>query len=55
MNTLQRIGLFLVLLALVGFVGTADMEDQIAEEQFYIEMVCDGKWPDYNNLQPECD
>ena len=44
----------LITVLLFGFVGDADYEDVLAEEAFYIEMVCEGKWPDYKNLEPSC-
>ena len=44
----------LITVLLFGFVGEADYEDVLAEEAFYIEMVCKGKWPDYKNLEPSC-
>ena len=43
-----------VTVLLFGVVGNADYEDALAEEAFYIEMVCEGKWPDYKNLEPSC-
>ena len=43
-----------VTVLLFGVVGNADYEDALAEEAFYIEMVCEGKWPDYKILEPSC-
>ena len=49
-----KIALLLFAIIAIGAVGSGDMQDEIAEEQFYTEMVCDGHWPDYKNLEPEC-
>lgn len=48
------IGLVMFLIVL-GLVGNADYEDELAEEAFYVEMVCDGKWPDYKELGVTCE
>jgi hypothetical protein len=39
----------------MGLVGNADYADAVAEEQFYKQMVCEGKWPDYKNLGVDCE
>jgi hypothetical protein len=39
----------------MGLVGDADYADAVAEEQFYKQMVCEGKWPDYKNLGVDCE
>ena len=41
----------ITLLLLIGMVGRLDYEDELAEEAFYEEMVCAGKWPDYKSLE----
>ena len=48
------IALVIFLIAL-GIVGNGDYEDELAEELFYKEMVCDGKWPDYKKLGVTCE
>lgn len=42
-------------LIVMGLVGDADYADAVAEEQFYKQMVCEGKWPDYKNLGVDCE
>jgi len=44
-----------IFLIVLGLVGNADYEDELAEEAFYVEMVCDGKWPDYKELGVTCE
>jgi len=44
-----------IFLIALGLVGNADYEDELAEEAFYVEMVCDGKWPDYKELGVTCE
>ncbi len=43
----------LVILAL-GYAGNADFDDAIAEEQRYIERVCNGAHSDYLSLGVNC-
>ena len=45
----------MIFLIVLGLVGNADYEDELAEEAFYLEMVCDGKWPDYKELGVTCE
>jgi hypothetical protein len=40
--------------AVFGLVGAMDYEDAVQAETRYNTMVCDGLWPDYKNLNPEC-
>jgi hypothetical protein len=44
-----------IFLIALGIVGNGDYEDELAEELFYKEMVCDGKWPDYKKLGVICE
>jgi len=54
----MRIGLRYPLLVLVilgfGYAGNADFDDALAEEQRYIERVCDGAHSDYLSLGVTC-
>jgi hypothetical protein len=45
----------LIFLTVMGLVGRADYEDELAEESFYEQMVCDGHWPDYKNVGVSCE
>jgi len=38
-----------------GLVGAMDYDDAVQAENTYTQMVCDGLWPDYKNLNVECD
>ena len=40
---------------LIGIVGNMSLEDALNEERHYAEMVCDGHWPDYKDISPECE
>jgi len=44
-----------IFLIVLGLVGKADYEDELAEESFYNQMVCDGNWPDYKELGVSCE
>ena len=45
-----------VIVAIVLFltVSTMDYRDEVAEEKHYSHMVCNGHWPDYANIRPDC-
>jgi hypothetical protein len=55
MNKPTKILLGAVLFLILGIVGNMDYHDAVLEEQHYVTMVCDGFWPDYQELEPECD
>ena len=42
------------LLFAISIAGHWDMQEAQRQEQHYIDMVCAGAWPDYNNREPEC-
>ena len=44
-----------VMVVLFGLVGNADYKDALAQEAHYVEMVCSGHWPDFDNLLAEGD
>lgn len=46
-------GAVFVVLLLVGIAGSMDMEDEIAEQQFYCDQVLGGHWPDYKEIAKE--
>jgi hypothetical protein len=39
---------------ILAVTGTLDVQEQQRIEAQYIDMVCKGLWPDYNNLKPQC-
>lgn len=57
--TSQRLfigGAIFIVLLLTGMMGKMEMEDEIAEQEFYCEQVLAGHWPDYKNIAEEvCD
>ena len=53
--SLQSIAGAILFLGLMGIVGNMDLEDELNEERHYAEMVCDGHWPDYKDISPECE
>lgn len=42
---------FLILLV----VGNMSYKDELVERDYYTTMVCEGAWPDYKNLNVECE
>lgn len=51
---MKFLGVLLLLTALL-VAGTMDCEEAQSQEDFYCEMVLDGAWPDYKNLDCEED
>jgi hypothetical protein len=54
--TSQRLfigGAIFIVLLLTGMMGKMEMEDEIAEQEFYCEQVLAGHWPDYKNIAEE--
>lgn len=46
-------GALFIALVLIGMMGKMDMEDEIAEQEFYCEQVSAGHWPDYKHIADE--
>ena len=59
MTTTERLfvgGALFIVLILIGMMGKMDMDDEIAEQEFYCEQVLAGHWPDYKHIADEvCD
>lgn len=59
MTTTERLfvgGALFIALVLIGMMGKMDMDDDIAEQEFYCEQVLAGHWPDYKHIADEvCD
>ncbi len=59
MTTTERLfvgGALFIVLILIGMMGKMDLDDEIAEQQFYCEQVLAGHWPDYKHIADEvCD
>ena len=54
MNKPTKILLGAVLFLILGIAGNMDYRDAVLAERHYVTMVCDGHWPDYKELEPEC-
>ena len=54
MNTLTKILIWVAVFIALGIIGNMDYYDAVLAEQQYVTMVCDGHWPDYKELNPEC-
>lgn len=46
-------GAIFIVLLLTGMMGKMEMQDEIAEQEFYCEQVLVGHWPDYKNIAEE--
>jgi len=58
MNTREKIltGLALAfILGAFGVVGEADYQEAIRQEQEYQRMVCSGAWPNYKQIDVNCE
>jgi hypothetical protein len=55
MNKPTKILLGVVVFIVLAAIGSMDYHDAVLAEQHYATMVCDEIWPDYNELEPECD
>lgn len=42
------------LIAVIGMVGTMDYQDELREAEHYEAMVCNGHWPNYKNIEVNC-
>lgn len=54
--TSQRLfigGAIFIVLLLTGMMGKMEMQDEIAEQEFYCEQVLAGHWPDYKHIADE--
>lgn len=47
--------LFVTFVIILGLVGKVDYQEEIIEEQNYNYMVCNGFYPNYNNVELNCD
>ena len=52
--TLTKILIWVAVFIALGIIGNMDYHDAVLAEQHYAAMVCDGHWPDYKELNPEC-
>lgn len=43
-----------VFLSIFGLVGSMDHQDAVSEAGHYEEMVCNGHWPNYKNIEVNC-
>lgn len=51
----MKVLLALAFFAIFCLVGTMDLQDTVSEARHYEEMVCSGHWPNYKNIEVNCD
>jgi hypothetical protein len=44
-----------VCVSLFGWASSMDYEQAMLDQAVYVQFVCEGTYPDYKNLEPECD
>ena len=54
MNKPTKILLSVVVFIVLAAIGNMDYHDAVLAEQHYAKMVCEEHWPDYKELNPEC-
>ena len=52
--SLKNLSILAAILLALGWIGNQDFQDELIEEQRYLEDVCDGIYPDFKNLKPKC-
>ena len=52
--SLKNLSILAAILLALGWIGNQDYQDELIEEQRYLEDVCSGIYPDFKNLQPQC-
>ena len=52
--SLKNLSILVAILLALGWIGNQDYQDELIEEQTYLEDVCDGIYPDFKNLKPKC-
>ena len=45
---------FILLVACILVVMNMAFKDEVEQDSFYTDMVCDGTWPNYKNLEIYC-
>ena len=58
MSTNAQLILVVVAFILAGsllYVGDQDYQEALTSEAIYNQNVCDGVWPDFDNMQPDCE
>lgn len=45
----------IILAASLLYVSDADYREALMSEEIYNQNVCDGVWPDYDNMKPDCE
>lgn len=47
--------LITVFVVILGYIGNLDYQDEVNDESNYKQMVCQNVWPNYRNLDIDCD
>ena len=53
-KTMKTLLAVAALVALFGVVGTMDYQDELEEAEHYAAMVCDETWPNYKEIEVDC-
>jgi hypothetical protein len=53
-NSMKIVLALAAVLAVFGLVGEMDYQDELKEMEHYEAMVCDGNWPNFKNLEVNC-
>ena len=56
-NTFQLtlVAVAIILAGSLLYVGDGDYREALTSEAVYNQNVCDGVWPDYDNMKPDCE
>ena len=52
--SLKNLSILAAILLALGWIGNQDYQDELIEEQRYLQDVRSGIYPDFKNLQPKC-
>jgi hypothetical protein len=50
-----KYSLITLIVVTLGFIGNMDYQDEVNDELRYTRMVCDNLYPNYRNLDIDCD
>jgi|TARA_B110000858_G_scaffold153169_1_gene174547 hypothetical protein len=45
----------IILLGSLLYAGEGDYQEAVRSEAVYNQNVCNGVWPDYDNMKPDCE
>ena len=53
-NMAKKLVILAAAIMLLGLIGRQDMDDELKAAEQYTRNVCQGTWPDYKGLKPNC-